>query len=103
MSDEAYYLTEYDGSVCRENPDGPDVNLDEFEVVAELNRMRRALDWYADEKKWECRSIQMGDMITETITRIARDRGVTARSALHTEDAQAADEVEALRTALEKP
>ena len=54
MSEPTYYLTEFDGSVCRGNPDGLDVALDEFEVVEELNRLREALETIRDyEVEWK--------------------------------------------------
>ncbi len=47
-SDEVYGVSENDGSIWRRSPDGTDVELDECEVVAELNRMREALEYCAN-------------------------------------------------------
>ncbi len=40
MSKDAYYLSDADGTVCLDRNNEPDVALDEYEVVAELNRLR---------------------------------------------------------------
>ncbi len=86
MSDETYYLTDYDGSVCRANPDGEDVALDEFEVVTELNRLRKALGFYADRKHWKVGQFEHGGETVWDSVFGEWDVGKIARAALHTEE-----------------
>ncbi len=78
--EEAFYVSEADGSMCRPNPNGTVTTFDECEVADLLNKLREALGFYADRKNWLDKKDRWGS--TDIRARIKSDEGEIARTAL---------------------